>query len=135
MLIWEGLGIKLDKRGTIHQETAAGQARHTKSPCEAAEGGGFIRQGKSRFPEVLKSPKHRRRFQVFWKAGQVSPCEPAVYTLAVSDFWFGSFVTAGHLRRLHAAVCVAGLSCRRFLMNCPSFIHIDAKTFPTEHIT
>ena len=29
MLSWEGFGINMDKRGTIHQETAAGQARHT----------------------------------------------------------------------------------------------------------
>ena len=29
MLSWEGFGINMDKRGTIHQETAPGQARHT----------------------------------------------------------------------------------------------------------
>ena len=85
MLSWEGFGINVDKRWTNHQETAAGQSRRVKPPKvtdgpEAANqksenrqsiDGGFIRRGKSRFPEVLNSSAHVRRVQ------SASQCPPS----------------------------------------------------------
>ena len=62
MLIREGVGIKLDERGSkIIKNRRRDKTRHTKSPHEVAEGN---RRSRSRQPEVLNSPAHIRRVQL-----------------------------------------------------------------------